>query len=429
MNTSSPRTLHDSSIDSPDAKYVQDNHWVKGDSGTAHLSEVPVPEKGSPREWIQVRNDYWIRRDSFSVPQSESPPVVHPSTRIIPQTIDNAETIAKPREHNNLRRRQQHQGSGSLEPEIRQVQRDVTYGSASKRINVPYPVQHQPSSYILPMRTFAAGVLLTMLGFAVWYLNRANALQGPFSDLHTFSQTELAKKRGGSVMDLPTESLSQYAQAACILAKDADGARLGLEQQLRGIPKAALDELLDRAVLPDVDTRSSMQNTTMGAGSDGKAFHYMAFWSTAAHTRGYSACVATAGVHLVIGEDVEEWRTTKTRRRVGDQPCHCGYLRCEKCPVFESDETRTPIYKRHRLTIRQQTELFHWMSNTVAERAGELAPSTPNSIASFFGFLATPKANAYIDVSNLKPVNPGTFMGRDDSQPAIPETVVEQNIE
>lgn len=69
------------------------------------------------------------------------------------------------------------------------------------------------------------------------------------------------------------------------------------------------------------------------------------------------------------------------------------------------------------------------MSSTVAERAGELAPSTPDSVASFFGFLASPKANRYIDVSNLKPVNPGTFMGRDDNQPAISETVVEQNTE
>lgn len=169
-----------------------------------------------------------------------------------------------------------------------------------------------------------------------------------------------------------------------------------------------------------------MQNTTAGAGKDGIAFHYMAFWSTAAHTHGYSACVATAGVQLIIGVDVQEWRTTKTRKRAGDKPCYCGYLRCEKCPVYVTDEIRQPIYKRHCLTIRQQTELFYWMSSTVAERAGELAPNSPSSIASFF---FPPKTDSYIDVSSFKPVNAGTFMCRDDHQSAIPETVVEKIIE
>lgn len=176
---------------------------------------------------------------------------------------------------------------------------------------------------------------------------------------YTISQSEGMKVE--SIAELPVDDLNSFAQSACVEARRADDIRTALKANLR-VPPEVRDMIISSAVVDGVSTSSTMSNTTSDLASEGKAISFVAFWSTVYTEPSlgggwYSSCVMVAGITIAVSESVAEWVTHHDRVVTGSQPCHCGRFRCERCPVFQTRETRTPVFKRHSLTLKNQLHL------------------------------------------------------------------------
>lgn len=227
-----------------------------------------------------------------------------------------------------------------------------------------------------PMRVVAC--LLAVIGFlAIVLAFQWRNAQSPYSDLRSFAITEATNNDLRDIGDLTVDGMQLYAQATCVQASTAEEVRFALRRQLKSIPEEAREDIISSAVIDGQSTSNSMQNTSAGIAKSGLAFSYLAYWSTAytpsaVLTATYSSCVMATGVEIEVGEEVAEWRTTRDKILVANEPCHCGRVWCEHCPVFETRESRTPIFKRHKLSLRNQADLHRWMVRQAVDRVSSL---------------------------------------------------------
>lgn len=282
---------------------------------------------------------------------------------------------------------QEGQGSGNG-PEVRPTtcgtdkETFSQQGSAAVAIHVSPGTPPKLSGADKYVTACFATALLVVLGvlLAVFAFQRRRS-QSPYSDLRSFALSEAQKHDLSDISDLPVDGVESYAQATCVQGETVGDVRSALRRQLKGIPEEARDDIIYSAVLEGMSTSNSVQNISAGVAKSARAFLYLAYWSTAytpsaLASATYSSCVMVTGVDIEVGEEVAEWKTTRDQVLVAHRPCECGYLYCEKCPVFETREAKTPIFKRRKLTLRNQADLHRWMVRLAVDRVATLLSSS-----------------------------------------------------
>jgi hypothetical protein len=226
------------------------------------------------------------------------------------------------------------------------------------------------------------------------------------------------------IRELPVDELRVYARAACVSGADFASVKHALHQQLRGIPRAMREELVDSALTEGVSTTSSVQDTTSAAAEMGKAVSYIGFWSTRYDAGAgpvgpmYSTCVTASGVDIRVGEEVAGWETSVQNVVVGYDPCRCAMLQlyCRACARTEERTTKRPIFKRHKLTLQNQIELHRWMVKEAVDRALAIQPVNMGSL------LRGPWAatdRALPTTSWTGPADERTFLGGDKADGGV----------
>ena len=210
----------------------------------------------------------------------------------------------------------------------------------------------------------------------------------PVQDLKSFVAHERATSNTAleliEIEDLPTENFHRYAVANCAAAGSLELAQENLRLQLGDIPSIVRERLLQRVLVEGISQKNSIQDATSQLTLDGQAQSYLAFWSTnfdafSTH-RQYETCVIVAGVTIKAAEIVADYKEETKKVVIGSEPCHCGYLYCEVCPVLDTQTTMTPVFKRHSLSLKQQDNL-HSLMTLHALNAAEsmLATSSSNN--------------------------------------------------
>lgn len=160
-----------------------------------------------------------------------------------------------------------------------------------------------------------------------------------------------------------------------------------------------------------------------GIEGSGKAHSYLAYWNTR-YVRGngmlppmYSTCVAISGIDLTVGEDVAEWVTTEVLEAVASKPCECLFMFCKQCPIMATKITRRPIFKRHRLTLKDQEDLHRWMVKKAVHEAKRLTAHNDKQsiLANIFGFDVFGKPNVPEAIRWDEPEK-FTFLGDDKAR-------------
>lgn len=230
----------------------------------------------------------------------------------------------------------------------------------------------------LLMTVILGGIVLFVTAFVMLYIGQIRRAEAPYFALRSFVERENVDRDLAEVGDLRVDEMKLFAQAACVQGQDLQMVKKALRVQMRGVPANVVDEIVESALVEGVSTQNTVQNTTTGVEADGKAYSYLAFWSTefngdhAVFAATYSTCVMVSGVQIEVGEEVSEWETSVQSRLVAYQPCQCGWLRCAQCPVFKEVTTKRPIMKRHRLTLRNQLDLHRWMVKRAVDQAALL---------------------------------------------------------
>lgn len=234
---------------------------------------------------------------------------------------------------------------------------------------VTFANNSDPAQVLLPVSVLALlfGALCAV--FLKMYLEPPSA----YDELRSYTLSQSEGMKVESIAELPVDDLNSFAQSTCVEARRADDIRAALRANLR-IPTEVRDMLISSAVVDGVSTSSTISNTTSDLASEGKAISFVAFWSTvytepSLGREWYSSCVMAAGITIVVSEQVAEWVTRHDRVVTGSQPCHCGRFWCERCPVFQTRETRTPVFKRHTLTLKNQLHLHTFMKRSALDSA------------------------------------------------------------
>jgi hypothetical protein len=224
----------------------------------------------------------------------------------------------------------------------------------------------------------AASLFVASLSVLVWVRSEV-----PFTVMQGFVTKQLvgsAHAGGGGITtllnpieELPLDDLHISSGAACAYGL-FENVRQTLKQQLcTTLDAHTVDAVLSVALREGVSTSSTLTNVQMSPSDKGTGDYSFAFWSSEhvlANT--YSTCILISSVRILIAEQVAEWTTTKERRQIGSHPCHCGWAYCMQCPDYQDMETHIPIFKRHALSIKQQSELGAWMQRRATEEAEAL---------------------------------------------------------
>ena len=176
----------------------------------------------------------------------------------------------------------------------------------------------------------ALACLLLLGGVSLFYINKSATLSSPKNDLKAFVLYEKAKSMDSleTIEELETEVFNAFARSACVKAETFNATRDALFSGLRGIPDNVRDDVVEMAVKEGVTQVSSLQDSKADIVDKGKAFSFMAFWSTSYdpkkkhHT--YETCVMVTGVALTVAETVAEWTLKQEKYQIGVQPCYCG---------------------------------------------------------------------------------------------------------
>jgi len=218
----------------------------------------------------------------------------------------------------------------------------------------------------------------------LWRSRALWSIFGPNTHPQLVHKTPLAVLKGGvreivsadarppSFADLPTESFHQYSGAACVRNVGSSEAIVSLDRSLANIPTKARTHLLENHLYfgNAAEIRSEVSDTNNDLVSTGRSSYYHAKW--AIHRQGkreeplYSVCVAVSGLEFVAGETVAGYTNTTTHTLVGVRRENCnlfGY--CDEVPVVTEVTTQAPVFKRHLITLEEQTRLKGFIESLV----------------------------------------------------------------
>lgn len=242
-----------------------------------------------------------------------------------------------------------------LKPTISAEQQSVPVTTTTTQVT--FANSTSPTQFLIPFSIMALMLGALSAAFLKFYMEPPSA----YDELRSYTLSQSEGMKVESIAELPVDDLNSFAQSTCVEARRAEDIRAALRANLR-IPTEVRDMLISSAVVDGVSTSSTMSNTTSDLASEGRAISFVAFWSTvytepSLGGEWYSSCLMVAGITIVVSEEVAEWVTRHDRVVTASQPCHCGIFRCERCPVFQTRETRTPVFKRHTLTLKNQLHL------------------------------------------------------------------------
>lgn len=251
---------------------------------------------------------------------------------------------------------------------------DEFFCQIQNRVRANMPTTSDVSAFLESRVTIIVVVLAAIaVGHKVlWAAKKSHP--SPTADLKAFVHHEKVHNHLSSMSaaalhleNLPTEKFQTYARASCVEAATVDQARAALLAGLYGIPDTVRHDVVRMAILEGVTSKNSMQDSHADIVEQGTADSFMAFWSTVYNPdafqkhKTYSTCAMVTGVTLLVAEQVAEWNVMHEQYQIGVEPCHCGVLYCEECPVFDTRVVRTPVLERHSLSLKKQAELRQWM--------------------------------------------------------------------
>lgn len=178
------------------------------------------------------------------------------------------------------------------------------------------------------------------------------------------------------ITELKVDGMSHFSCAVCVKRVDYDKMVTIISNRLKtSIPVDVYDSLTDSIFLKNVTYEGSFQNCTKPLQETGRASNFVGWWNVRFDSSEdlYSACIIVSGIDITMADIIVDYHVVKETTLLALEPCHCGFFYCEKCPVFKTLETRSPIFKKHRISLKQHNELKDYMMYKSLELIGGLS--------------------------------------------------------
>jgi hypothetical protein len=205
---------------------------------------------------------------------------------------------------------------------------------------------------MLSILTVVSGVQVVLTALFA----RPSVLDEPLTRMISFASHQATRFNQTSIADLQLSQYITFVDSACVTSASLQSARVSLASQLVSFPPQVRDKIVDMALTLGVSVKTARQNMSNVLSSD-EVFVYTYYINTRFHNNEYRSCVLASGIRLVIGETVVGAVEERSTEIAGYQPCHCGVLYCEKCPILRETVTNKPVFARHSGTIDWHVQL------------------------------------------------------------------------
>lgn len=232
------------------------------------------------------------------------------------------------------------------------------------------------------LRTFLFGNALSGL------FGEASYNQPPIITLNDFvkyKKTELIQLKkdenllteGMEIQDILIEGMDHFVGVSCLKGDDFEVLQEALYNQLKSIPEAVRIEVVNSALIKGTSVLNVVQNSSKPLQTDGRASAYLGWWSTRfTEPSHYETCVMVSGISFTAAETLTGYIEEKRTEKIGIQPCNCGFLYCEKCPLVVERIYSMPVYKRHAISLKDHALLHQYMVKTATDMATQVIQSS-----------------------------------------------------
>lgn len=83
------------------------------------------------------------------------------------------------------------------------------------------------------------------------------------------------------------------------------------------------------------------------------------------------------GISLSTKSDIAGYQTLSKSRVSSTEPCRCGILSCDACPIFATKDTRIAILNQRKLPPAAQHDLHEMMVRAAVRRALQAVEAHP----------------------------------------------------
>lgn len=213
---------------------------------------------------------------------------------------------------------------------------------------------------------------VTSISFSTLYTEWINS-EAPRKGLATFAASEISKGNAVATPDLKLDRMNVFSLATCVEGKSSASVQGNLRKQMKGLTEVVREDIISSAVLEETSTQSALQDVKTDLVDNGKAHSYLAYWKTIYSGErvtigsSYNTCIVVASVEIEAAEDLAGYDVREEKIKIGSSPCYCGVLYCETCPNYAPRVTKTPIFKRHALSVKEQDNLHKWMTKEAVD--------------------------------------------------------------
>lgn len=220
--------------------------------------------------------------------------------------------------------------------------------------------------------TLAVGIVMAFFGFRT-------PVETPSSRMVNFAMQQL--HRSNNSTDFQTmllEKFDTFVKSACVEGHGLESVRAAAARQLTGLPDEVRSEILDMAFHPNVSIEGAHQNMTNSMAQEGRAFFHMYYVNTKFTLPDhYSSCILATGIDLTIGEVVVGEVEEHTTDVLAYEPCRCGWIACEKCPILREIITKRPVFSRPAGTVGWHRDIQNVLAGMAARQVTGLSSAGP----------------------------------------------------
>lgn len=241
----------------------------------------------------------------------------------------------------------------------------------------------------LAMKVLVVYVVLSQLTNSETLQDPDSAVS-PTQHLQTFVVSKQADvvKEISSIEDIKTATFESYAATTCLEGVTLEKTRAALTIGLNTIPNPIRDDLVARALVDGISSRTSWMNSVADLENSAHAHSYMAFYATSYEPQDngkdiYKTCVSVSGVKFTMAQIIVDYEFIEEEYAAGTKiDCH-GFLwgDCYRVARYATRKIKKPIFDRSKLSLKEQKELQRWMVAEAISSAehlvgGETLPST-----------------------------------------------------